>query len=240
MTTLLYAVVSSCDDTRRDWAQMVMPPGVNTSPVRLVDGGGLGAAVSTVSSAEMAPTVVRALAYARVVEAIHAALPTIPMRYGCVFRDERDLLASLAARRQKYVGLLSDVGGCVEMSLRLLVGEAARDEPSAPGPDVKGDIRPSGTAYLESRRLRHQLQSRPIEDARRRLEVVRTQLSGYYVKCRVESPPDNTRGGGVRLLTAHFLMAREVVAGFRAACQSLHQPQDAVLTGPWPPYNFVE
>jgi hypothetical protein len=126
------------------------------------------------------------------------------------------------------------------MSVRLLVGDAAGDTGPALGGGGEDPLRPAGITYLQCRRRRYEEQGRPLEEARRRLDEVRRRLGGLCVTCKVEPPPRTTGGGGARLLTAHFLVAREVVADCRAAFLSLRESRDLVLTGPWPPFNFVE
>jgi hypothetical protein len=75
MRYLLYGIV------REDSAGC--PPGTH-----LLTAHGLAAAVSAVEQIAASPSVASLLAYARVVEAIHARQAVIPLRYGSVMEDE--------------------------------------------------------------------------------------------------------------------------------------------------------
>lgn len=248
MSLLVYGVVSSETDPRRK-ACVRLPRGVDDAPVHLVKVDQLGAIVSLAVASGATVTVPRALAYARVIDRIHADRAIVPMRYGCVLRESHDVVDLLRARAEDYARLLQAVDGCVEMSIRLL---SDRPEPPPPatspseGVEVSSDMsaRSPGMAYLTRRRRIYDEQEKATREAEARLEGIRAALSGWFVTCKVEHP----QAASVRPVFAapafalHFLLKREWVSSFRHVFGRFDpaERRRLLLSGPWPPYNFVE
>jgi hypothetical protein len=63
-------------------------------------------------------------------------------------------------------------------------------------------------------------------------------LYGSFVRHKVEFPSS----GRSRLLSLYFLVPRDSVGCFRRAARGLHRNESVklLLSGPWPPYNFVD
>ena len=96
----------------------------------------------------------------------------------------------------------------------------------------------SGHAYLADRRKHYAVLDAAETEADATAVELRQALAGHCVKAAVERP----RGSGAPLLSLHFLVQRERVPFFREAFQAAERdrPERMLLTGPWPPYNFVE
>jgi hypothetical protein len=103
--------------------------GVNGRPVILVEGYGLCAAVSELDFAVQAPPVAELLAYASVIEFLHRRQAVIPMRYGCFLNGIPAILEVLKAAQRRYVVLLAELDGQVEMSIRILLPKKERTPP---------------------------------------------------------------------------------------------------------------
>jgi len=101
------------------------PAGVGGELVRLAAVEGLAAAFSQVAEREAAPSVARAAAFARVVEAFHDAGTVLPLRYGCFLDTQEQVARLLRDRRAEFLAALSRLDGCVEMGLRILLPETA-------------------------------------------------------------------------------------------------------------------
>ena len=201
--------------------------------------------MSSVPAASAIPTVERAFAYARVVEAIHAERAVVPMRYGCVFSDEGEVIDLLRARGEEYAHVLQALDGCVEMGILLLVGrtEVTTHATSVPTDvAVTGDDSP-GTSYLAGRQRSYHEQDRHIHEGVAQLERIRALFSGLFVTCRTPSPcaPSVHRIVPAPVFGLHFLIKQECLRPFRRVFRRIH-PLDGgqlLLSGPWPPYNFV-
>lgn len=241
--------------------------GVDGQPVYLIDDDGLCVVVSplTQPAGAVAPDVSRILAFEKVVEVFHRARAVLPFRFGCVLDGEMRVREALRARRGEYQALLGRLNGCVEMGVRLLLPWKDR-APSGdgPGPDSADDgAAPAGTfpgiRYLHARRARYQEEERLAleEEEDETVERCRTAFAGLYVDFRSElsrirgpgaSEGDHAasrgRDGaepGVRMASLAFLVKRDREEAFREAFRVLSRKEGTkiLLSGPWPPYNFV-
>jgi len=98
---------------------------------------------------------------------------------------------------------------------------------------------PAGTGreFLEGRRAHYAAEECDEALAAQAAAEARGALEGLAVKCRAE----RSSAADGRLLSLFFLVRRENVERFREAFGQLRQETSAkmLLTGPWPPYNFV-
>jgi len=101
----------------------------------------------------------------------------------------------------------------------------------------------TGREFLEGRRAHYAAEECDEAPALRTggaAAEARGALEGLAVKCRAQrsSAPASPLG---RVLSLFFLVRRENVERFREAFRQLQQETSAkmLLTGPWPPYNFV-
>ena len=211
-----------------------LPAGVEGAPVILVAEGGLAAACSVAPDGCVTPTVPRATAYAWVVGALHAVTAVLPFRYGNFLDSGERVLNLLRVHRAEFLQVLEEVEGCDEMGLRILLEDraglaCAQLACAAPGG--------AGREFLEGRRAHYAAEECDESLAAHAAAEARGALEGLAVKCRAQ------RSGAAdgRLLSLFFLVRRENVERFREAFGQLQQETSAkmLLTGPWPPYNFV-
>jgi len=201
--------------------------------VFVVRGHGLAGAASPVEEGGTVPGVSRLLAYQQVIEAFHASRAVIPMRYGCLLESEPAILRLLEEHRQEYEMLLTQFEGMVEMGIRILWNRGQRPVPREP------EEVPStpGAAYLAMLRKRHPPGDGLEAEEGRLAELISSSLGGFYDRLRAEA---STVAEG-RMLSLYFLTPKTSVADFRDRVRQMHFPEGTklLLSGPWPPYNFV-
>lgn len=212
--------------------------GVGGAPVGVVGKGGLGAAVSAVAPGDLTPDASRVLAFAEVVEALHAGLGVLPVRYGCVFEDSGRLVAFLRTRAGEYRGLLAELAGCVEMGVRIM-------PPAGPGTRrgncrfQRGPLRRGspGRAYLAQQAARY-ADAASLADA---LGVAAARLRGALGALAERTVADLPGPMDRPVASLGFLVRREAVEGFRRAFRRIEsiEPARLLLTGPWPPWSFA-
>jgi len=209
-----------------------LPMGVEGCAVSLVADGGLAAAVSSAPETCATPSVPRVVEYARVVEALHEAATVLPMRYGCLAESEAEIVELLRTRRAQFLARLDELDGCAEMGLRILL--------AGPGPPLPQDLRNaakavSGRAYLQRLRACYDGRERDRAQADALIEMAKQAFAGLFRKCDAEHSVEG------RLLSLHFLTHRDKTEAFRASFRGLQEArtEKMLLTGPWPPYNFV-
>lgn len=230
--------------------------------LRAVPADGLLAVV-----ADVAPDLVRGAdparlqAFADLIGRLHRASPLVPMRFGCVLADDAAVRALLGDHREALRVMLDLVAGCDEFGLRLLLPAAASASVAAPaapaGPPNGPPARP-GHRHLAAIRQRLQGESAAQASAAAARAAVTAALAGLYRDCREEFG----QFGAQPMLSLYFLVPRQHQARFIAALRALGQTENqpagpapnapptaaaavcwewgtGLLTGPWPPYNFV-
>ena len=236
MSYLLYCIFGT--SARQD---LGLPAGIGGQPVLVVAHNGLSAALSELAESDLVPDPSQILAYGRVVEHFFREQTVIPLRYGCQLENASEVVCLLEKHHEEYQTLLRELEGLNEMGIRVLLegSEAGTKTDALPVPpeSFPGTCN-SGTAFLAAKRQRFLDLDRAGLDQRLLVDELCGPLSGLFVRRKVESP-DLTRS---RLLSLYFLVPRASVESFRQAARRLH-PKESVkllLSGPWPPYNFVD
>jgi hypothetical protein len=242
MTRLLYCI------RPHPGPELALPLlGVGGAPVYQVAHRRLRAAVSRINRADLAPNLPRVRTYEGVVLSCHRQGAVIPMRYGCAVEEDSQVMQLLDEHGPHYEALLQELEDCVEMGLRVLLpsGPWAAVTPGGPeccrelvGPHPAPPATPErlGLAYLTARKAHYAHQDRWTNDYRQAAERCRAQFEGLFVKCKTEAPSPR-----LPLLSLYFLVPRPAVESFRQVFRHLSATESArlLLSGPWPPYNFV-
>jgi hypothetical protein len=223
-------------------------PGVGGRPVFQVADRHLRAAVSRINQADLIPDLPRVRAYERVVTSCHRIGTVVPMRYGCVVERVSQVIEMLSANRAHYEALLRELEGCVEMGLRVLLpsGPWAALTPGGPAgcrevagphpPDPAATADRLGLTYLTARKAHYDHQDRWTKEYRQAAERCRARFAGLFVKCATEAPSPR-----LPVLSLYFLVPAPAVTAFRQVFRQFSETESArlLLSGPWPPYNFV-
>ena len=216
--------------------------GLDEVPVRALRGGhGVVVWAGEVESAPRAD-LARIRAHDRVIRAaMELGTTPVPIRFGQVVEDERALERHLL--ETDYRPLLERVAGTVEFGIRIVDPEAAppgsveRSIPVSEGASPSGSAPGSGAAYLKALAARlHEGEARQARslDAAREID---TGLARWVRESRIEGT-DQPAGA----LVAH-LVQTDGAAAYDARARELgdrYPPLRIVVTGPWPPYSFVD
>jgi hypothetical protein len=204
--------------------------------------------VSRIAPTDLAPDLPRVQAYERVISSYHRQGTVVPIRYGCVVEQESQVIKLLDEHGSHYEVLLQELEGCVEMGLRVLLpsGPWAAVTPGGPegSKEVVGPhppdpaLRPErlGLAYLTARKAHYTHQDRWTGEYRQVADRCLAHFAGLFIKSKLEGP-----SARLPLLSLFFLVPRPTVKSFRQAFRHLTaiEPARLLLSGPWPPYNFV-
>jgi gas vesicle protein GvpL/GvpF len=229
---LLYCILNG----RRGAARPVLS-GVRDQAVWTLECGDLCAAVSADApfsdggrEPASSPKLEDLFAYAKVVEAFNRRETVVPMRYGCHFQGVAEVRAWVRSSAAYLCALLRRVDGCVEMGVRALLLEKGTPA-SLARTAAAGAIRP-GAAYLAARRV----ELAPAHHGDRVAQLVREAMAGRFRECFAEGGCSGRRP----IVSLYFLVERSRLGAFSEAFGRI-APTDAalMLSGPWPPYNFV-
>lgn len=224
--------------------------GMKGQAVSFVAGHGLCAAVSELDVEEGAPPVSELLVYSKVVEDLHRLQAVVPMRYGCFLDGIEAIRNALKERQRQYGTLLAQLEGHVEMGIRILLPEKEwrpRQEETMNGRDAlstagttaqpKEEQSIDGRAYLALRKVHYHMQDETFGGRQALIDRYIQAFSGLYARHRTET---DTKNGAV-ILSLYFLTPENAVNRFREAFGRVAENRDAkaLISGPWPPYNFV-
>lgn len=253
--TYLYCLVR--DD--REPALEEAPPGLPgcAPPRTLALGGGLWLVAATAPLSEYGSAEIqdrlsdlswvsgRALAHEAVVEHFAGSRAVLPLKLFTLFASDERAVADVRQNRERIDQALDQVAGCVEWGVRIRLDDARAREILAEEARRDAGRQASGTAFL----LRKKMEQEASRDLAARL---RAEMDGTFaelaegakdtVRREAATPPE---AGGRLLLDAAFLVPTGNGVDFearveRCAARLATRGCEVTLTGPWPPYHFVE
>jgi Gas vesicle synthesis protein GvpL/GvpF len=193
-----------------------------------------------------------ARAHEAVLERALSGGPIVPLRLCTIFADEAGVRAMLAREGRQLREALERLDGRQEWGVKLLVDRdalaavARKSSPEVAGLQDELAARSGGGAYMHERRLERLVDELVDQLAGELTEEVHARL-GDWAADSVLNPPQNRELSGHEgemLLNGAYLVETERTEGLRRLLSELedrHRELGArlVLTGPWPPYNFV-
>jgi Gas vesicle synthesis protein GvpL/GvpF len=227
--------------------------GVGGGTVQLIPAGQLAAVATDVPLEEFGEASItdnlrdpawlesRVRAHEAVLEAALRAVPVVPFRFGVIYRNENAVREMLGA----HEGLgqaLDGVRGKVELGVKAFL---AADSAGAPQSD-EGEETSAGRRYLEEKRRtrrlaeeREALKASWADESHRRLAALADAATANPLQ-----PGEVTGRDDEMFLNGAYLVPVEHEGKFRqlvAELEAEFRPNvQFELTGPWPPYNFVE
>jgi hypothetical protein len=182
----------------------------------------------------------RAMAHEAVVEHFLTARAVLPMQLFTLFTSEERAAAHVGRNLARIERILARIEGQLEWGLRLTFDEQAVRSGSR---DAVRET--SGSAYLARKREQLDGTRARLTEARAEADRLYRALSREATESRRRHATEQAAPGSRLLLDAAFLVPARRSGTFRAAlrrnARQLHAGGIvASLTGPWPPYNFVQ
>lgn len=182
--------------------------------------------------ARPSPSLDRIRRHNEVVEAaMGEAGSPVPIRFGEWFPTREELLQEVGEREEAYARSLEAVRGAVELGVRIT--DPARRPEAAPDLNAR-----TGREYMEGLARTH-AEARAGEERGRRLgEALASHLGPLARRQRVEHLPAEEG-----LVSVAHLVDREDVERYRRAVAEFADGCGELrfrVSGPWPPYSFVE
>jgi hypothetical protein len=170
-----------------------------------------------------------------VVEAVRRQGAALPVRFGTVFRSTTAVVSAIEAQYEPLTADLGRLGDKVEVGLTALWAEdALMCEP----PENALSLQESaGARYLRARAAEFQRDDALKERARAVSRELDHVLGAMAIERRVSLCPMPRVA-----VRATYLLNPSRVTAFKAAFEATRQARGEVrvlLTGPWPPYSFV-
>jgi hypothetical protein len=199
----------------------------------VAEDAGILALWATPHDASIVPSVAALRTHNDVVRAAMTShITPVPLRFGQWFASRVDAVERVVEDSGKWAALLARFAGRAEYGVRVLHA----------GPEAERDVHPeapkSGKDYMAGLARKQAQTTSRREDGQRIASGLTVRLEGLTVDERVEYSP-----AGEVLVTLAHLVAWEAADAYhgviREFCDAAQDVQ-FVVTGPWPPYSFVE
>jgi hypothetical protein len=225
----VYAIIPSAVDLPGELR------GYHPRPAERLSVGDLTAIVALDASPPAPPTEEQVLAHHQLVTELSELGPVLPVRFGTRFPDRDAVRQSLAGRYDDLRRDMERLAGKSEFGITVLwernEGEEAPLARTEPGSGA------SGAAYM-SRRLEEYRRERELQ--RQAVDLcseIETELGSVAEEVMLDPTP----GAGIAVRGS--VLARRGAGGdLRRAVNQLrvrHEPLRFLLSGPFPPYSFV-
>jgi hypothetical protein len=186
-----------------------------------------------------------AVAHERVVAHFAALAPVVPMKLFTLFASDERAVHALQAERERLTAVLEKVAGAAEWGVRIHF-DASRAKRAAAAPEGRaGSGEPiSGRDFLLRKKEAQEAARNRVGQTGAAVEAAFDELSRHATAARRREPVVAESGPRL-LLDAAFLVPGEWTEEFERAVQAEAERLAAsacevTLTGPWPPYNFIE
>lgn len=221
--------------------------------------GELRAIVSSVPAAEFDEAPLRenlndvewlervARAHEDVLERARRTETVVPLRLCTLYRDEEHLRGMLGGEAPVFLEALARLRGRTEWGVKMIAepGALTRGLGAAGSEQLEG--LPAGVAYLRERGREARAQEAISELAARWAADVHDELAARAEEALLNPLQNREVSGhaGDMLLNGAYLVADAELPAFREECERLaaafaERGVAVELTGPWPPYNFVQ
>jgi hypothetical protein len=224
----------------------VVPADAKLAALDLVSEGALAAIVARVDLAEFGEEPLRrnledrawlertVRAHDRVLAGAVGEIPLVPLRFGTVFRDEDGVREMLRERADELRDALERLRGRVELGVKVFILDEPQSAESQPA---------TGREYLLQKQRARDAASTVQAEALEQVRALHENLVSLADDARANPPQSSELSGRGEpmLLNAAYLVTTEQQPEFTAAASDRGNARlEVVVTGPWPPYNFVE
>ena len=250
--TYVYCVVAAPKRPRLTGAPKGLP---GTGPLRLLDIDGRHVVVTDAPLSRYGEVAIQrglsdlawvsraAVAHEAVVEAFIDATVVLLMKLFTLFTSDERAIAHLHADRRRIDALVKRLANHHEWGLRLVLERPAADVPRS---TVRAKpTRPSGVAYLTLKKVQRDAALERAKHARAIAAGVYDRLSERSHGARRRPASELPVQSGPLLLDAAFLVPRSQSRAFTALARReqralARKGYALTITGPWPPYTFVQ
>jgi hypothetical protein len=250
--TYVYCLVAA-DRRPRLRASVSGVPGAG--PVRLLEvAGGLFMAVAEVPADRYNESAISsglsnldwisriAVAHEAVVESFASAIAVLPMKLFTIFTADDRAIANMRAQRSRIAALVKRVAHHQEWGVRVAMDRARASAALSKKPPSRAG---TGASYLAQKKAQRDASRELRSRARETVAGLFDRLASGSRDAKRRSSSELPVQTGPLLLDAAFLVPRSHALRFRKSAAReakalARQGYDLTVTGPWPPYTFVQ
>jgi len=191
-------------------------------------------------------------AHEDVIDALMGNTTVVPFRFGTILKDEQSAMKMLEDQEEKFKNLLARFAGRVEWGLKVYVDEQEYNKHIQATPQHKHleEQRAKlskGVAYLLAKKLEADLKENTATQLTRITEHIFQELGkdAYEAKLDKTLPRTLTHKKKEMLLNSVYLIEKTHIDTFWKTEKSLIEQYEPLgleleVSGPWPPYSFVD
>ncbi|MEI7750828.1 MAG: GvpL/GvpF family gas vesicle protein [Candidatus Omnitrophota bacterium] len=215
--------------------------GLYGAPVYNIPYGDIGVVVSDLDPQAQVKTEESILKHEEVVEKLMVRFTVLPMSLSTVFNGKEELLVKVKKFHEDFVKNLERVRSKSEFGVKILwagntikerIINAHKKENPSPDPAL------SGTKFMREKFAKYKIDKEFEEEADRCIAI----LDGFLNRIASEKKIEKLKTDNL-LLSAAYLVDHEKRDDFETAFEVLRNSQGGdlkyLLSGPWPPYNFI-
>ncbi|ELP65602.1 GvpL/GvpF family gas vesicle protein [Streptomyces turgidiscabies] len=239
MALYVYAITGKEHPHRVDGLTGV---GSQPSPVRTVTAGPLSAVVSDISE-EIRPKRRDLQAHQEVLESLMADAVVLPLQFGYLASDDQAVQQALKDNAEDYIATLARLDGCAEYHVRAsqvdedeLLRQILSDSPEAR--ELNEQIRAGAPDPQLPLRL-GELVAREVQERQDSLAAGLVHALIPYGREHTTHPPSSPDFVNLSLLVPHD-RTEEFLAAQAGLARQIKGGVEFRLTGPLPPYSFVQ
>ena len=184
-----------------------------------------------------------AVAHELVVESFIASTAVLPMKLFTIFTTDERALAHVRAQRARIASLVKRVANHQEWGVRVILDRAlaAAALPKKAASAKTG----TGVSYLAQKKAHRDASKELASRARETVAGLFDRLAARSGDAKRRAASELPVEGGPLLLDAAFLVPRARAASFktltaRESRSLARQGYGLTVSGPWPPYTFVQ
>jgi hypothetical protein len=184
-----------------------------------------------------------AVAHEAVVESFIASTAVLPMKLFTIFTTDERALAHMRGQSARIASLVKRVANHQEWGVRVILDRALA---AAARPNRKAPAKAAtGVSYLAQKKADRDASKELASRARETVAGLFDRLAARSGDAKRRAATELPVQGGPLLLDAAFLVPRAGAASFKALTareqRSLaRQGYGLTVSGPWPPYTFVQ
>ena len=190
-----------------------------------------------------------AVAHEAVIESFIDAAAVLPMKLFTIFNSDERALAHMRADRPRIDALVKRLANHHEWGIRVVLDRTRAIEAARPARThasiVTGRSAGSGAAYLSRKKVQRDVSIELATRARDTVDALYDRLAAASRSARRRVATELPAQGGSLLLDAAFLVKRSRSKTFQALAAREARALSRggyglTLSGPWPPYTFVQ
>jgi hypothetical protein len=183
-----------------------------------------------------------AVAHEAIVESFIAAIAVLPMKLFTIFTSDDRAIDHVRGQRARVRALVTRVAHHQEWGVRVALDRTRAAAALSKKPAAGGA---TGASYLAGKKAQRDASKELASRARETVAGLFDRLSAASGDAKRRTASDLPAHGGPLLLDAAFLVPRARGSAFgkrvaREARTLARQGYDLTITGPWPPYTFVQ